>query len=115
MTVAGDKLIVAGFTHVRNDPREGRSLTVTRLNARQDGAGPRLAVKGLPHHRCVNGTADLVVLTRDESRVTTHARIDRRRLATNTRHRFHIELDTSDLKPGHHRLRVRSTDAAGTW
>jgi len=45
--------------------------------------------------------------------VTTRVWIDRHRLATETRHRFRVTLDASELKPGRHRLRVRSVDAAG--
>ena len=55
----------------------------------------------------------MLVVARDESRTTTRVAIDRHRLATSTRHRFAVELDTTDLNPGRHTLRIHSVDAAG--
>ena len=113
LAMQGAKLIVAGYSHPSRQPNDGQSLTLIRLNARQDESGPRLDVSGLPHRRCQAGTTELVVHARDESRTTTRAWIDRRRLARSTRHRFRTELDATKLKPGRHRLRIRSHDAAG--
>jgi len=109
----GDRLIVAGFTHPRDHRFQGTSLTLLGLHARQDGSGPRLYLKRLPRHGCVSGTATMLVLARDESRTTTRVSIDRHRLATSTRHRFAVELDTTPLNPGRHTLRIHSADAAG--
>jgi hypothetical protein len=113
LAMQGDRLIVAGYSRPRGKPNDGQSLALVRLIARQDGSGPRLSVRGLPRRRCLTGVTELVVLARDESRVTTRAWIDRHRLATGTRHRFRVELDANELKPGRHRLRLRSIDAAG--
>jgi uncharacterized delta-60 repeat protein len=114
LSMQDDRLIVAGYTHPRDHRFQGTSLTLVGLHARQDGAGPRVAVRVLGRrHGCLRGTGSIRVRIRDESRTRTRVRVDGRRLESTTRKRFKVPLETADMKPGRHDLAVRATDAAG--
>jgi uncharacterized delta-60 repeat protein len=111
LDMQGDRLVVAGYT--RSELWGGQPLTLFRLNARQDGAGPIITIRGLPPHRCLSTRTPARIRARDESRVLTKARIDRRPLARSHRHRTRVVVDPTELEPGRHVLTVTATDAAG--
>jgi uncharacterized delta-60 repeat protein len=116
MAMQGDKLIVAGYTYESERGAYApspRRLSLVRLYARQDGAGPRVKIRGLPRHRCLSGTQTLRVRIRDESRTRTRVRVGRHRLMSTTRKRFSVPLETTRMDAGRHRLTVRAVDAAG--
>jgi uncharacterized delta-60 repeat protein len=106
-----DTLIVGGYTRAGLSPDE--PLTLFRLNARQDGAGPIITIRGLPPRRCLSTPTPARIRARDESRVLTRVRIDRRPVARSHRHRMRVVVDPTELKPGRHVLTVSATDAAG--
>jgi hypothetical protein len=111
LDMQGDRLIVAGYTRAGLSPDE--PLTLFRLNARQDGSGPIITIRGLPPHRCLSTPTPARIRARDESRVLTKVRIDRRPVARSHRHRMRVVVDPTELRPGRHVLTVTATDAAG--
>jgi len=111
LDMQGDKLVVAGYTS--SELWGDQPLTLFRLNARQDGAGPIITIRGLPPRGCLSGPTPARIRARDESRVLTRVRIDRRPVARSHRHRTRVVVDPTELKPGQHVLTVTVTDAAG--
>jgi hypothetical protein len=107
----GDRRVGAGYT--RSELWGGQPLTLFRLNARQDGAGPIITIRGLPPRDCLSTPTPARIRARDESRVLTKVGIDRRSLARSHRHRMRVVVDPTELEPGRHVLTVTATDAAG--
>jgi uncharacterized delta-60 repeat protein len=106
-----DGLVIAGTTG-RYQATE-HPLTLVRLHAQQDGSGPIATVHGLPRRRCVEGLVRPLVRVRDESDVRVTVRVDRHVVSRSRHKRLRVDLDTSGLAPGRHKLVVSARDAAG--
>ena len=113
-----NKVLLAAFSEYNGPypqlPPGDEPLTLFRLHAHQDGRGPIIILRGLPRRgRCADGTLEPLVRIRDESRVRAAVRLDHRTLSMRRRKRFRVEIDTTKLRPGSHKLVVSARDAAG--
>ena len=106
----GDKKLIAVYTD--SLPSGAQRLTLIRVQARQDGSGPRLTTRGLPR-RCLADATPVSIRIRDESRTRTRVLIDGRPRRTTHRKRLQLMLHPERLAAGRHRLDIHSRDAAG--